>query len=253
MASAERHRHIIELVAAAGEAGIAQLADATGASEMTIRRDLDVLAGRGVLERYRGGARSLLRGTELPWGARATDRADVKRRLARHAAALVADGESVLVDSGTTCLEVARALNGRRLTVMALSVHALSALTPSPTLTVLAAGGAVRPGELAFVGPLACDAIGRLRVDTAVLGCCGLTAADGLTAYDLDEAAVKQAAIASARRVVVVTEGAKLGRTALARVCAPPAIDLVVTEDDAPAAEVAALTDAGTRIEFATG
>ncbi|MGD9987464.1 DeoR/GlpR family DNA-binding transcription regulator [Pseudonocardia sp.] len=250
MASAERQRHIVELVSAAGEVGIAELAEATGASEMTIRRDLDVLADRGVVERYRGGARSLLRGTELPYGARSADRLDVKRRLAGEVAALVADGESVLVDGGTTCLEVARALNGRRLTVLALSVHALASLVPTPSLTVLSPGGAVRAGELTFIGPMACDGIDRLRVDTAVLGCCGLTAADGLTAYDLDEAAVKKAAIASARRVVVVTEGAKLGRTALARVCPPSAIDVVVTEAGAPAAEVAALTEAGTLIRF---
>ncbi|ODU01059.1 MAG: decarboxylase [Pseudonocardia sp. SCN 72-86] len=253
MASAERQRHIVELVAAAGEVGIAELAEATGASEMTIRRDLDVLAERGVVERYRGGARTLLRGTEMPYGVRCADRLDVKRRLAEEVAALVADGESVLIDSGTTCLEVAKALNGRRLTVLALTVHALGALVPTPTLTVLAPGGAVRPGELSFIGPMACEAIGRLRVDTAVLGCCGLTAADGLTAYDLDEAAVKQAAIASARRVVVVTESAKLGRTALARVCPPSAIDLVVTEADAAPAEVAALTEAGTLVRFVDG
>ncbi|GAA3485131.1 hypothetical protein GCM10018966_096640 [Streptomyces yanii] len=117
MASAERLRRITEAVRDAGSAGVAELAALTGASEMTIRRDLEALAEQGVLERYRGGARSLLlRGDEPPFGLRATEGLEAKRRIASEFAGLIADGESVVLDSGTTCLEVARALEHRRLT-----------------------------------------------------------------------------------------------------------------------------------------
>ncbi|MGW4672397.1 DeoR/GlpR family DNA-binding transcription regulator [Streptomyces sp. NPDC004324] len=245
----DRLRQITEAVREAGRAGVAELAELTGASEMTIRRDLEVLAAQGVLERYRGGARSLLlRGDEPPFALRSQDGLEAKRRIATEAARLIADGESVVVDSGTTCLEVARALKDRRLTVMPLSLHAVNALTDGRHLTLLVPGGRPRQGELALTGPLTQASLSALRFDTAVIGCCGLTAEDGLTAYDLDDAAVKRAAIASARRVIAVTEGSKLSRTALAHVAPASALHAVVTDQDAPEDQVDALAVKGVTV-----
>lgn len=249
MASTDRLRQITEAVREAGRMGVAELAGLTGASEMTIRRDLEVLAEQGVLERYRGGARSLLlRGEEPPFALRSQEGLETKRRIAAEVAGLIADGESVVLDSGTTCLEVARALAHRRLTVMPLSLHAVNALTGTPQLTLLVPGGRPRPGELALTGPLTEASLSALRFDTAVIGCCGLTATDGLTAYDLEDAAVKRAAIASARRVVAVAEAAKLTRTALAFVAPASALHAVVTDEAAPSDEADALAAAGVTV-----
>lgn len=244
--SASRLRLITDAVRASGQRTVAELVELTGASDMTIRRDLEVLAGQGVLERYRGGARSLLlRGEEPPFALRSQDGLETKRRLAAEVAELLADGESVVLDSGSTCLEVARAVTHRRLTVMPLSLHAANALTGAAQLKLLLPGGEPRPGELALTGPLAEASLAALRFDTAVLGCCGLNAANGLTAYDLADAAIKRAAINSARRVVAVTEAAKFSRTALAHVIPISALHVVVTGQDAPEDEVQALTAAG--------
>lgn len=249
MADTERLRRITEAVRDAGSIGVAELAGLTGASEMTIRRDLDHLAAQGVLERYRGGARTLLlRGEEPPFAVRVHEEVEAKRRIAAEAAALIADGESVVLDSGTTCLEVARALEQRRLTVMPLSLHAINALAGAPRLTLLVPGGRPRPGELALTGPLAEASLAALRFDTAIIGCCGLTAADGLTAHDLEDAAVKRAAIASAHRVVAVTEAAKLSRTALAFVGPASDLDAVITDGSAPGDRVAELAAAGVTV-----
>lgn len=232
--------------------GVAELAELTGASEMTIRRDLESLADQGVLERFRGGARSLLlRGEEPPFALRAQEGLEAKRRIAAAVAGLIADGESVVLDSGTTCLEVARALEDRRLTVMPLSLHAVNTLTAAPRLTLLVPGGRPRPGELALTGPLAEASLAALRFDTAVIGCCGLNAAHGLTAYDLDDAAVKRAAIASARRVIAVAESPKLSRTALAFVAPASALHAVVTDEDAEQDETDALAAAGVTVRRA--
>ncbi|WP_329524863.1 DeoR/GlpR family DNA-binding transcription regulator [Streptomyces sp. NBC_01462] len=251
MMSAERLKKIADAVGETGRLSVAELAELTGASEMTIRRDLEVLADQGVLERYRGGARSLLlRGEEPPFALRAQDGLEVKRRLAVEVAALIADGESVVVDSGTTCLEVARALHQRRLTVMPLSLHAANALTGAPQLKLLLPGGEPRVGELALTGPLTEASLAALRFDTAVIGCCGLTVADGLTAYDLADAAIKRAAIASARRVIAVTEAAKLSRTALAFVTPASALHAVVTDRSAPDDETEALAAAGVAVRM---
>lgn len=226
-----RLRQITEAVRDAGSLGVAELASLTGASEMTIRRDLEVLASQGVLERFRGGARSLLlRGSEPPFALRFDENAEAKRRIAAAVAALIADGESVVLDSGTTCLEVARLLHDRRLTVMPLSLHAVNALSSSASLTLLVPGGRPRPGELALTGPLTLASLSALRFDTAVIGCCGLSAEHGLTAFDLEDAAVKRAAISSARRVIAAVDASKLTRTALAFVAPVSSLDAVVTD-----------------------
>ncbi|WP_031086454.1 DeoR/GlpR family DNA-binding transcription regulator [Streptomyces sp. NRRL WC-3549] len=252
MASADRLKQITDAVRERGSVGVAELAGLTGASEMTIRRDLETLAGQGLLERFRGGARSLvLRGEEPPFALRAAEGLEAKRRIAEVVASLLTDGESVVLDSGTTCLEVAHALAGRRLTVMPLSLHAANALTGAPGPALLLPGGRPRPGELALTGPLTQASLASLRFDTAVIGCCGLTAADGLTAYDLEDAAVKRAAIASSRRVVAVADGTKFPRTALAHVAPVSALHTVVTDATAPAEETEALAAAGVDVRTA--
>ncbi len=244
--STDRLRQITDATRAAGEVSVAALATLTGASEMTIRRDLEALATQGVLERYRGGARSLLlRGAQPPFALRATSDVAAKQRIARVVADLLADGESVVLDSGTTCVEVAKVLHDRRLTIMPLSLHAVNALVGARAVTLLVPGGEPRAGELALTGPLTEASLAALRFDTAVIGCCGLTAANGVTGYDLADAAVKRAAMRSARRVVAVAEAAKFTRTALAVVTPVAELDVVVTDVGAPSDEVAALEAAG--------
>ncbi|WP_236703857.1 DeoR/GlpR family DNA-binding transcription regulator [Lentzea aerocolonigenes] len=226
-----RLKQITEAVRDAGSLGVAELASLTGASEMTIRRDLEVLAAQGVLERFRGGARSLLlRGSEPPFALRSDENTDAKRRIAAAVADMITDGESVVLDSGTTCLEVARLLHDRRLTVMPLSLHAVNAMSSSASLTLLVPGGRPRPGELALTGPLTLASLEALRFDTAIVGCCGLSAGHGLTAFDLEDASVKRAAITSARRVIAAVDASKLTRTALAFVAPVSSLDAVVTD-----------------------
>ncbi|MEU6389211.1 DeoR/GlpR family DNA-binding transcription regulator [Streptomyces sp. NPDC046939] len=250
MSNADRHGLIAKAVRDSGGASVQELAELTGASEMTIRRDLDILAAQGVLERVRGGARTLLlRGEEPPFALRAHEAVDAKQRIAAKISTLVADGESILLDSGTTCLEVARLLRGRHVTVMPLSLQAIHVLseTPGPA-TLVVPGGQPRAAEGALTGPLTLASLAALRFDTAIIGCCGLTATDGVTAYDLDDAAVKKAAIASARRVIVAADAGKLGHTAYAHVAPPALLHTLVTDAATPTDEITALQDAGVTV-----
>ncbi len=253
MSNADRHRLIAQAVKESGSATVPELAKLTGASEMTIRRDLDTLAAHGALERVRGGARTvLLRGEEPPFALRTHDAADAKRRIASEVSRLIADGETVVLDSGTTCLEVARLLRGRQVTVMPLSLQAIHvfSVTSGPT-TLIVPGGRPRAAEGALTGPLTLASLAALRFDTAILGCCGLSAAEGLTAYDLDDAAVKKAIIASARRIIAAADGSKLGRTAHAYVGPSALVHTLVTDTTAPGTEVAALEGDGTVVKTA--
>ncbi len=243
---------IAQAVRESGSVTVQELAELTGASEMTIRRDLDALAAQGVLERVRGGARTLLlRGEEPPFALRAREAVEAKRRIAAEVSSLIADGETVLLDSGTTCLEVARLLHQRPVTVMPLSLQAIHMLGDSPgPATLMVPGGRPRAAEGALTGPLTLASLSALRFDTGVVGCCGLSAAEGLTAYDLDDAAVKKASITSSRRIIVAADGSKLGRTAFAYVGPTTLLHTLVTDTTAPADEVAALEGAGTVVKI---
>ncbi|MFI6457062.1 DeoR/GlpR family DNA-binding transcription regulator [Streptosporangium amethystogenes] len=244
-----RIRAIMSALRASDAVSVTELAVEHAVSEMTIRRDLDELAQQGVVRRVRGGAVSLLlRGEEPPFVVREREATEAKRRIAGEVAALLADGEAVLLDSGTTSLEIARAIRDRRLTVLPLGLQVTAELSTAPRIRLVLPGGEVRPGELSFTGPLTESAIRSLRFDTAVIGCCGLSAEHGLTAHDLSDVAVKQAAIASARRVVAATDSGKFTRTAFGAVCPLDRLDMVVTDTALPPAEHDAMIAAGVAV-----
>ena len=249
MDASQRLSELVEVLRRDGRVDVATAAAEFGTAELTIRRDLDVLVTRGVARRVRGGAVNLLmRGEELPFAMRAIDSAGSKQRIAAAVAALIADGEAVGLDSGTTVAETARALAARRLTAMPLSLHAAMALAGTGSVRLMMPGGEVRAGELAMVGPLALASITALRFDTVVLGCCGVSPEGHVMAHDLGDAAVKQALMASGRRSVLAVDGSKFGQAALAVVCALAAMDVVVTDESAPAPAVAALRAAGVEV-----
>jgi DeoR/GlpR family transcriptional regulator of sugar metabolism len=248
---AERVAAIMNTLRVHDSVSVAELASQHNVSEMTIRRDLDELAQQGVVRRVRGGALSLLlRGEEPPFAAREREAEDAKRRIGSAVADLLADGEAVLLDGGTTVLEVARALRDRRLTVVPLAMQSAIELSTAPRIRLVLPGGEVRAGELNLKGPLTESSIRALRFDTAVLGCCGLSAEHGLTAQDLPEVAVKQAAIAAARRVVVACDSGKFARTAFGAVCSLDQLTLVVTDAGIPREQHDALVAAGVTVRI---
>ncbi|MFI6586850.1 DeoR/GlpR family DNA-binding transcription regulator [Embleya sp. NPDC050493] len=246
MEGSERQLLLIERMRTAERVTVAELAEETGCSEMTIRRDLDQLAEQGVLRRVRGGAVSLvLRGEVLPFGVREHEAPESKRRIAAAFDALVTDGESLILDGGTTSLAIARVLARRRVTVVPLDLHAAYVLGNAPDVRLLVPGGQTTPGALTLGGHLTETSLRTLRVDTTVLGVCGLSVGHGLTANDLTEVPIKQAAIASAQRVVAVCTGTKFGRTGLGHVCPATDLDMVVTDESAPIEAVSGLRDLG--------
>jgi DeoR/GlpR family transcriptional regulator of sugar metabolism len=189
-----------------------------------------------------------MRGEELPYEMREVDAVDSKRRIAAAVAELIADGEAVALDSGTTVTLAAQALAGRRLTVLPLSLHAAMALAASPAVRLILPGGELRPNELAVAGPATLASITALRFDTVVLGACGVSPEGQVMAHDLADAAVKQALLASARRTVLAIDGTKFGRAALAVVCDLAAFDIVITDAAAPASTVDTLVAAGVEV-----
>ncbi|GAA2438012.1 DeoR/GlpR family DNA-binding transcription regulator [Actinomadura vinacea] len=252
MILSERHALIIDYLRLAERVEVAELARAVGTSEVTIRRDLEQLAEQGVLRRVRGGAVSLLaRRQEPPFVFRELDNAEAKRRIGAAVAGLVRDGEAVVIDGGTTGLEVARALAGRRVTVMPLSLQAAHALAVAGPTRIIQAGGEVRPGELSVSGPLAEAGLRALRFDTAVLTCCGVSVEHGVTAYDPADASVKSVAISLAARTILAADGAKFARTAMAVVAPLERVDVLVTDAAAPPQTLDAVAAMGIEVHRA--
>ena len=234
MQRSRRQKLIIETVAS-GPRSIHALAELTGMSTVSIRRDLVELADQGALRRARGGAAPMPhRGAAYPFALRQASDIDLKRALARAAGQLIKPGESVFVDNGTTALAVAEELAGKGLTGMAVSLHAAAALASKPGNQVVVPGGLVDHDDLAFTSAGTVEAVEAMTFDTAIIGTCAAHPDIGLTLAGWGDAQVKRAAIASAHRVVLVSNAEKFDHTAAHRFAAIADLDVIVTTRNLP-------------------
>jgi DeoR family transcriptional regulator of aga operon len=165
-----------------------------------------------------------------------------KRAIGVAVGQMLSDGETVLLDIGTTTMEVARALQGRsNLTVITPSIPIANLLADEPGMRVICLGGVARPGERSLVGSLTEHAIRQFFVDVCVLGIGGLDVQAGLTEFNLDDAAIKQVALERSRRLIVAADASKLGTVAFAAVAPSDRIDVLVTDADPTSDHVTAL------------
>src|SRR5262245_2730886 len=202
-------------------------------SEMTVRRDLARLARDGKLTRVHGGA---VVDPEPPFAETAVERLAEKRRVGRAASDLVADGQSVLIDVGTTTLELARQLRGRNLTVVTSSIAVVEELLPDPAVELVVLGGVVRRNYLSLVGMLAEDALRQLSADVAFLGASAIREDLSVMDTTMVEVPIKRGMIAAARRSVLLVDAAKFRMNGSVRICGADELDAVVTDatDDEP-------------------
>jgi DeoR/GlpR family transcriptional regulator of sugar metabolism len=241
-----RHHLILQSLQEYGEVQVSSLASELDCSEMTVRRDLESLERLGGLRRVHGGAVSLyLSAEEAPFDIRALENIEAKTAIGVAAVDLLVEGETVIVDGGTTAMEVARSMRHRRLTVMPLALRPVLELDGCTGIMLLLPGGQVRTKELSLVGSLGEHAFSQLRFDTFVMGACGIDAVAGVTTQMLAEADVKRAAAQAARRVIAVADGSKIGRIAFGHVCDIAAVDILVTDASADELKVNELIAAG--------
>ena len=228
---------------------VGELSSRFGVSEVTVRGDLDSLAARGKVHRVRGGAiPRLIPRQEQPFEDSISSFAAEKVAIAQAAAALLEDGETVLVDVGTTAAAAARAIAARAelsdVVVFTNGLKTALELEPAmPRITVVVLGGTLRPLQHSLVDPLATLILDQISVKTVLLGCNGVDPIGGVTNINLPEAALKQRMLAVATRRVVLADGSKLGRVEVARLCDVADIDLVITGPSADPAVVEALRD----------
>lgn len=258
MFGAERRRLLLELVRVNKAASIGELSRAVNVSEMTVRRDLDTLEKRGLLLRAHGGA-VLPDAVRAQWPAplpyEPEPEPETEARLglsaatiATAAAALVPDGESIMLGAGPAVAELARQLPPIRLTVLTNSVPVARALAGRPGVELVMTSGSVDPAALAVVGSAAERWIAGHRVNRAFVSGTGLTAERGLSTSDLGLAGVDRAMVASAAEVVVLAGHATFGVETTYQVAPVPRIAHLVTDADTASPLVGSLSASGVRV-----
>jgi DeoR/GlpR family transcriptional regulator of sugar metabolism len=247
MGNEQRQTYILKTIEDRGSVSVVDLAGRLEVSEMTIRRDLTVLERAGLVRRVHGGAVSARgRSYEPPLILRAGENQEAKDRIGAEAAALVADGDSIALDVGSTTLEVARHLvNRRNLTVVTSSLQIANLMAAQSGIRVILSGGILRQGESSLVGDLAWHAYHNLFVDRLFLGVGGIDLQAGLTEYNWDDALVKQAMVRSAKEIIVVADQSKFGKVAFASISPLSVVHQVVTDQLPPNGLLAEFTRMG--------
>jgi DeoR family transcriptional regulator, fructose operon transcriptional repressor len=225
-----RRRRLQELITRQGFATLDELVRILGVSESTIRRDLELLDSAGSVKRTHGGAvyagevRSM-----PPFDERTGTAVAEKRAIGQAAAARLQDGDTVLLDGGTTTLEVARALVGRRVQVVTNSLPIAQLLASSQQTDLILIGGYVYPRTGVALGPLAIATMQSIRVRTAILGAGGIVP-EGIYNSNLLLVETERQMMSCGQEVMIVADHTKFGRLALARLCGLEDVDSIVVD-----------------------
>ncbi|WP_158781141.1 DeoR/GlpR family DNA-binding transcription regulator [Pantoea sp. BAV 3049] len=234
MTAAQRRSQIVEMIAEKGYLNAAELSEIFGVDSSTIRRDLSLLEKTGRVMRTHGGLLPVETegGFDTPYNVRLQMNASAKTAIARYAASLVKDGQSLILDNGSSVYELALALKDKRnLTVVTNDIFCAMALGNHPGITVHVAGGMMLDKVYTLVGQETVDKINSVHVDWAFLGSEGVHFENGITNINTIEIPVKQAMIKSAEKTVVLADSSKMGYRALAHVCPLSDISMIITEE----------------------
>lgn len=254
----ERLSTLLDLLGQRGKVDVDDLAQELDVSAATIRRDLDHLAEQQLLTRTRGGAVANNVAYDLPLRYKTARHASEKERIGRAAAALVGRGGVVGLNGGTTTTEIARALAIRpelnsadepALTVVTNALNIANELAVRPQVKIVVTGGVARPQSFELTGPLATRILDEITMDVVFIGVDAVDPVHGAYAHHEGEASINRLMADRARQVVVAADSSKLGRHAFAQICPVSAIDLLITDDAAPADVVKAFEAEGVRVE----
>ena len=251
MQNHERRSQLLDMIRIRGFASLDELVRELGVSQSTVRRDLDALEEHGSAKRTHGG---VLYAGGMPRLAEFDERQPAnwaaKRAIAARAAEAIRDGETVLLDGGTTTYEVARLLVGRSLQVVTNSLPVANLFASEARSDLVLLGGYVSPRTGVCLGPYANELLGRLHVTTTILSAAGI-AEDGLFNAHLLLAETEQAMLKAAGRVIVVADSSKFGRKSLTLVSGLDGIDVVVSDDGLSPRWRQGVADAGCELVIA--
>lgn len=228
----ERRDSIIQRIQKDGKVRVDKLSEEFDVSSVTIRNDLDFLELKGILHRTHGGALLRKNVYEDPTLEEKQKRhSEEKQLIGGRAAEMIEDGDSILLDSGTTTLEIARRLNNKQnLTIMTNAIQIAMDLMSKNEMTVMLTGGTIRSESYSLVGPDAESVISNYFFDKLFLGVDGLDMDHGLTTPNPMEAQLNRIMVERSREVIAVTDSSKLGRHSFSFICDLDVISTIITD-----------------------
>lgn len=235
----ERQAQIQQLVQAKGFVTIESLAREFGVTPQTIRRDINTLSKRGMLNRYHGGAGIDSSTENVAYNERKVLCFKEKQKIARLVAAQIPDHASLFINIGTTTEAIAQALcNHRRLRVITNNLNVATILSANTDFEVIVAGGLVRHRDCGIIGEATIDFIHQFKVDYGIIGISGIDADGTLLDFDYREVRAARAIIDNSRSIFLAADHTKLGRNAMVRLGSIEEIDALFTDKQPPAALV---------------
>lgn len=250
MLAAKRHEEIMRILTKEGYGDAVELSAHLGVSAKTIRQDLGKLEAKGLLERVHGGA--VLKhsgGNIFPIEERKRQHLEEKQEIGAAALQFIQEGDTVILDGGTTTLELARLLGEKRVTVLTNDLRIATELMYKENVTLLVTGGKLRrEGAYTLLGRDAERYLEKYQVKKVFLGTSALDFRSGLTVFSLDEAEIKRAMIKSAREIICLADSSKFHKVALASFCPLEKVGILITDSGISPEDQADLAARGIKV-----
>lgn len=250
-----RRKKILELLRMEGKLSVTEIARVLNVTPMTIRTDLSILEQEGQLMRVQGGAvqvPNMVSTLTVDQGRAVASNAEQKLAIGTAVAKMVRDGDTLFINSGTTCEYIAGALSSRvNLNIVTNSLKVATRLGTVPSFRVLLIGGEINSQYGFTYGGDAQEQLGKYQADWALLSVDGVSATGGVTTHHAEEAIIDRLMIAAARQKVIVADAGKIGRAGFSRVCECTGELMLVTNDGGNKAAVAGLQECGMKITYA--
>lgn len=229
----ERHKIILDLLSKNKIVKVGELVEIFDVSTETIRRDLEELEASNKLERIYGGAVPIITSSEEPaYNVRAISNPGHKECIGKLAAEFIEDRDTIILDIGTTCLEIAKNIKNKNITVLTTSLPITNELA-NTNVRLYCLGGLVRPNELSMSGGITEYVLNQFHVDKAFIGAGGISLNDGISDYNIEEAQIRRQCMTRAQKVFLVSDYSKFGINSFAHVASLDAVDTLITDWDA--------------------
>ena len=245
-----RRAKILEILEEKGQVGIPEMSKLFKVSEVTIRNDLEQLEQKNLLIRTRGGALKIQRvGTDYNLNLKSKKRRAEKEKIGAKAAELIKDGETIILDSGTTTMEVAANLgNFKNLTVITNALNIAGALIDFPDIKVIVPGGTLRRNSISLIGAIAEQAIQNYYCDKLFIGVDGIDTEHGISTPNPEEAQLNKLMIKNSKELIVVTDSSKFLKRSFVLISGIEDVDTIITDSGIPDKEYKKLITMGKKV-----
>lgn len=248
----ERRMRIVQMLSGQDQVFVKDLSEEFGVSEVTIRNDLEQLESKKLLIRARGGAMNINQSIslDLQLGERHQVNLPEKSRIGKVAANLICSSDTVIIDSGTTTLEIVKNLDSslENITIITNALNIVTQLISNQAINLIMLGGIFQKKSMSFIGPLAEKNLENLYVDKAFIGVEGFDTGKGISTPNLEEAYLNRIMIDVADEVIVVADSSKFRKKSLAFICKLDKVNSVVTDSGISDEDKKRLEDAGIKV-----